>query len=148
MRRNFEKKLRDCLKISCKLESNCARPITDFGKLEIKSFEKAKVGQLKGFIAVRLASNLTELKSKIKLMPNKKFPNKGSAELASLGDFNLISKAFELKAKSPSFEVVELLEIESEFQEIATNLGPIIAEASSIRNDFCSDKSKKLLSSK
>ena len=65
-----------------------------------------------------------------------------------LGDFNLISQAFELKAKSPSFEIVESQEIENNLEEIALSLSPIIVEASSLKNDFFSDKSKKPLSKK
>ena len=81
-------------------------------------------------------------------MRNKKFPNKGSAELASLSNFNLISKTFEMRSKSSSFEIVELKEIDSNLEEISPNLGPIIVEDSSTKNYFCSDESKKLLSNK
>ena len=60
----LENKLADRFKVFYKLESNCACPIIDFGKLELKSFENPKVGQLKGFVAVRVASTLTKLKKK------------------------------------------------------------------------------------
>ena len=79
-------------------------------------------------------------------MPNKKFRNKRIAELASLGDFNLISKSFELRAKISSFEIVEQPEIEKKLEEISQNLGLITVEASSTKDNFRSDESKKLLS--
>ena len=117
----------------------------DFGKLELKSFGKPKVGQLKIFVQVRLTSNLTELKKKEKLIPNKNFPNKGITELASFGDFNLISQAFELRKESSAFGIVDLQAIESTSEEITPNLGPIDVEVSLIKK-ICLEKSLKLLS--
>ena len=60
----------------------------------------------------------------------------------------MIYQAFELREKKAKFEIVELQEPENDSEEIPQNLGPIIVEASSIKNDFCYDKSKKLFSSK
>ena len=90
-----------------------------FERLELESFEKLKVGKLKGLIAVRLSSNLTELKKRTKLMPDKKIPRKGRVDLASLEDFNLMSKAFELRSEISAFEIGNSLETEINSEKIA-----------------------------
>ena len=77
--------------ILCKFNSGQATFISDFKRLKIQSFKKPKAGQLKGFIAFRLASNLNDLIIKIKALPRKKFLNKGNSEQAILGEMNLVT---------------------------------------------------------
>ena len=123
-----------------------ASPVHNFKRLKIDSFENPKVGQLRGFIAVRLAENSEDLRIEIKKLSSKKFPNKGCAEKAILGEENLVSLAFGLRSKDPIFKI-KLDHNESTRIEEIGNLGPIIVEATSLSSKFQPEKSKELLSS-
>ena len=101
---------------------------------------------MKGFIAVRLAENLKDLRIEIKKLSSKKFLNKGYAEKAVFGEENLVSLAFGLRSKDLIFKI-KLDHNESTSIEEIGNLGPIVAEATSLPSEFQPEKSKELLSS-
>ena len=129
----------------CKRKSGQWNAVSDFKRLKIESFQKPKAGQLQGFIAVRLETDLNDFNNKKKKFPGKNFPNKGSADQAILGKENLVSQAFSLRSKNPIFGV----KLESSEMNVCNennNLRPIIVEATSLATDFFPEKSNEFLS--
>ena len=70
------------LKAACRVELFGAIPCFNFDRLNMNYFSKPKAVQLKGFIAVRLTSDLKDLKKQVRLMPEK-FQTKGQLKKQS-----------------------------------------------------------------
>ena len=132
--------------LTLKRKSIEASPVHNFKRLKIDSFENLKVGQLRGFIAVRLAENSEDLRIEIKKLSSKKFLNKGCAEKAILGEDNLVSLAFGLRSKDPIFKIKLDCNESTPIEEIG-NADPILAEATSFPSKFQPEKSKELMPS-
>ena len=130
--------LKNELSVSCKVDSFVAIPCFNFERLKMNSFSKPKSGQLKGFIAVRLASDLKDVKNTSETDTRKNL-NKGSVEKAIIGENNLISQAFRLGEKAPFFKTLNRGNFHEESNE--SSCDPLsIVEASSIKNNLSPEK--------